>query len=311
MGYDFFKGIGLGPVDLKNKKDRVSFYVRKLLNLCSSMLEFDGLPESIPLRDIRRLLQVHGYAIGPDPKLTGGIPYMFFGGLGGPPDVYYNPTIATVASPALEWSAELRIHKDAVLIRHDAWVEGLLPMLRSYATFAVETELSLYVALINSRIPSLISANDTRTFQSATEFIKEIERGNVGVISETKLIDAIRSTPYAQTGTGRPFTDLIELAQYQKATLYNDLGVNANYNMKRESLAMDEAQMNDDALLPYVDGVIQSIQTGLDEYREKFGIDIRVKKGSAWKYREIEEQAQHDENADPEEGGSDDVDKTS
>lgn len=298
MGIDFFKGLQLGPVDFRKKKDRVGYFVRKLLNLCSSMLEFENLPETIPERDFKRLLQVHGYALGPDPrKIPDGRPYMFFGGLGGPPDVYYDPTIATIANPALNWSAQLDIGTECVLIRHDEWQEGLLPIIRPYATLAAETELSMYIALINSRIPVLVSANDSRTFESAKDFLKAMEGGDLALIFETKLQDAIRTSPYSQA-SARTFTDLIEISQYLKATLYNDLGINANYNMKRESLSMTESQMNDDALLPYIDGVIHSIQTGLDRYNELYGFDIKVKKGSAWAYREIEEQEQHDEDAE-------------
>ena len=218
---------------------------------------------------------------------------MFYGGLGGEPDVYYQPTIATIASPALNLSGTYEIHKDVVVIRHDAWEQGLLPLIRPYATMAAETELSLYVALINARIPSVIAANDDRTYKSAEEFLRGLEKGNVGLIFETKLLDALRVLPYANTAASQTFSDLIEVSQYLKASLMNDLGINSNYHMKREALSQVESQMGDDNLLPYIDGVIDSIQTGLDEYNELFGYNIRVKKGSAWQWREIEEEEQH------------------
>lgn len=287
-------GISLRPVDFRDKEQRVVYYTKFLLNKCSPMLDFEGLPDSIPARDLRRLLQVSGIALGLDPEKTGGIPYMFYGGLGGEPDVYYQPTIATIASPALKLSGTYEIHKDVVVIRHDAWEQGLLPLIRPYATMAAETELSLYVAMINARIPSVIAANDDRTYKSAEEFLRGLEKGNLGLIFETKLLDALRVLPYANTAASQTFTDLIEVSQYLKASLMNDLGINANYNMKRESLSMTESQMNDDGLLPYIDGVIESIQTGLDEYNELFGFNIRVRKGSAWEARQLEEDAQHD-----------------
>lgn len=286
-------GISLRPVDFRDKEQRVLYYTKFLLNKCASMLEFDGLPDSIPARDLRRLLQCSGIALGLNPEKTGGIPYMFYGGLGGEPDVYYQPTIATIASPALNLSGTYEIHKDVVVIRHDAWEQGLLPLIRPYATMAAETELSLYVALINARIPSVIAANDDRTYKSAEEFLKGLEKGNVGLIFETKLLDALRVLPYANTAASQTFSDLIEVSQYLKASLMNDLGINSNYNMKREALSQVESQMGDDNLLPYIDGVIDSIQTGLDEYNGLYGYNLRVRKGSAWQWREIEEEEQH------------------
>ena len=293
-------GISLRPVDFKDKNERVVYYTKYLLNKCQKMLEFDDLPDSIPARNFRRLLQVSGIALGLNPEKTGGLPYMFYGGLGGEPDPYHDPTIATIASPALNFSGTYEIHKDVVVIRHDAWEQGLLPLIRPYATMAAETELSLYIAMINARIPSVIAANDDRTYKSAEEFLRGLEKGNIGLIFETKLLDALRVLPYANTAASQTFTDLIEVSQYLKASLMNDLGINANYNMKRESLSMTESQMNDDGLLPYIDGVIESIQTGLDEYNRLFGYNIRVRKGSAWEWREVEEEEQHIERGEEE-----------
>ena len=281
-------GISLEPVDFRDKKQRVVYYTKRLLNMCQGMITFEDLPESVPERDLKRLLQCSGIAIGLDPEITKGAPYFFYGGLGGEPDVYYQPTIATIANPYLNLSGTYRIHEEAVIIRHDAWEQGLLPIIRPYATIAAEAELSLYDALITSRLQSIISANEDRTYRSAEEFLKKVERGELGLIFETKLLDALRVSPYATAGASTTFSNLIETIQYTKASVLNDLGLNANYNMKREALSMTESQLNDDGLLPYVDGVIASIQTGLDEYNKLFGFNIRVKKGSAWEDREIE-----------------------
>lgn len=306
-------GISLEPVDFKAKKERVIYYTKLLLNKCQDMIQFEGLPDSVPERDLRRLLQLSGIALGLNPEKTGGVPYFFYGGLGGEPDVYYQPTIATIASPALRLSGTYEIHKDVVVVRHDAWQQGLLPLIRPYATMAAEADLSLYIALVNTRIPSVIAANDDRTYKSAEEFLRGLEKGNLGLVYETKLLDALRVMPYSNTAAAQTITDLIEVSQYLKASLLNELGINANYNMKRESLSMTESQMNDDGLLPYIDGIIESIQTGLDEYNQLFGYNIRVRKGSAWEWRELEETEQHTEEptGEPaEEGGADNAEET-
>ena len=54
-----------------------------MLNRCQSMLEFTGLPETIPERNFKLMLQMNGFALGLNPEKTKGKPYMFFGGLGG------------------------------------------------------------------------------------------------------------------------------------------------------------------------------------------------------------------------------------
>ena len=65
--------------------------------------------------------------------------------------------------------------------------------------------------------------------------------------------------------------------------MFNDLGLNANYNMKRERLNTQEVSMNIDALMPFVDSMLTERVEGVKRVNEKFGTDITVTLGSSWK----------------------------
>jgi hypothetical protein len=65
--------------------------------------------------------------------------------------------------------------------------------------------------------------------------------------------------------------DLIEYEQYIKASWYNEIGLNSNYNMKRERMVASESEMNDDALIPLVDNMIEWRQNAIDEIKEMYG----------------------------------------
>lgn len=278
---------GAHPVDLRDKNAGIAYYVRKWLAEAQSMLRFENLPETIPERDLIRLLQVNGFAVLPDPKkLPGEKPYAFHAGLGGEPDPYYMPTIAVVSNPALDLSATYELHKDAVLVRHDSYMNGLIPIFNHYATLTVESDLSIYLASILARAPVHISAQGDRSKASADQYLKELEKGNLGAIFETGFLDGIKATPGSASQSNQAITNLIELRQYLKASRWNDIGLNSNYNMKRESINEAEAQMNNDALTPITDDIIRSIQTGLDEYNELSGYDIRVRLNGAWEIKE-------------------------
>ena len=314
---DDYLATGAHPVDLRDKALCIQYYVRKWLGELQSMLAFEGLPDSIPERDLIRLLQVNGFAVLPDPKkLPDELPRAFYAGLGGEPDHYYMPTLAVVSNPALNLSATYELHKDAVLVRHDSYLTGLIPLLNHYATLTVESDLSIYLATILARAPVHISAQGDRSKASADQYLKELEKGNLGAIFESGFLDGIKATPGSASQSNQSLTNLIELRQYLKASRWNDVGLNANYNMKRESINEAEAQMNNDALTPWVDDVVRSIQSGLDEFNELFGYDIRVKLSGAWEVKEktidatvetIEQQAE-----EPAEGGQDDqgIDET-
>ena len=276
------------PVNMRDKRGNVFYYVRKWLVETQSMLHFEGLPETIPEREIIRLLQINGFCVLPDPaKLPDGKPYAFYAGLGGEPDAYYMPTLAVVSNPALNLSATYELHKDAVLIRHDSYMMGLIPTLTHYATMTVDADLSLYIASILARAPVHISAQGDRSKASADDYLKGLEDGKLGAIFETGFLDGIKGTPGA-TESNQSITNLIDYRQYLKASRWNDCGLNANYNMKRESINASEAQMNNDALTPFTDDIIRSIQTGLDEYNALYGYNIRVNLAGAWAVKEKE-----------------------
>lgn len=68
-----------------------------------------------------------------------------------------------------------------------------------------------------------------------------------------------------------------------KASWFNELGLNANYNMKRESINSNESQLNDDMLLPLIDDMLQCRQSFCDKINNMFGTNITVSFGSSWK----------------------------
>ena len=285
----------IAPVDLRKKGMVQAYYVKRWLSELQSMLKFSGLPETIPERDFKRLLQVNGFAVIPDPKeYTNGKPYAFRAGLGGEPDPYYMPTIAVISNPALDLSISPKIHEECVVIPHDSLYLGVLPMLNHYATLSVDADLSLYLASILSRAPVHISAQGDRSKTSADQYLKDLEAGNLGAIFEDGFLDGIKTNPGASATANNSITNLIEYRQYLKASRWNDSGLNANYNMKRESINEAEAQMNNDSLSPWVDDVLRSIRTGLDEANEKFGLNITVELGGAWARNQEKEEAQVD-----------------
>lgn len=285
------------PYDFLDKEQSVTQHILYMLNRTQSMFKWEGLPDTIPQRVLELYLQINGNTCFYE---YNGDLYVFTGGLGGEPDVYYMPTLYTISNPALNLSKTLRIDKDCVVIPNDSMYLGLIPMFSRYATQLTETELSIDIAVVNSRIVDLISAPDDRTKESAEIFLKNIRDGKPGVIAENAFLDGIKSQPYGATGN-RILTDLIETMQYEKASWFNDLGLNANYNMKRESLNTTESQLNNDALLPLIDNMLESRQRGIEKVNEMFGTNISVDFASSWEDNIEEIELQHEQLENPEE----------
>lgn len=274
--------------DFKDKQHNLKSRVGYMLSRLSTMFKYDGLPETIPQRMLELYLMVNGHCVVTSVNEN---LYAFTGGWGGVLDEYYRPTIYTVANPFLKFFDNLEIGANCVLCGNDSMYQGLLPMLEMYGTALVENELSLNIADINSRIMSIITADNDRDYESSKAYLEHIKEGDLVSVVESAFFDGIKTQPYALTGN-RSITDLIEYEQYLKASMFNELGLNANYNMKRESLNSSESQMNNDALTPLVDDMLNMRKQFIEEINKKYGTEITIDLASAWKENEQEAEAE-------------------
>ena len=285
MNEKYFIGNIYNKYDIKDKRKSNITYLNYMLNRVSRMFKYEGLPETIPQRVLDLYMYVNGYC-GIDKAEDGNL-YPFFGGLGGEPDVYYMPTLFTVANPALNMSKTYKIHEDCVIIPNDTMYMGLIPMFRRYASQLVENDITLRNLMINDRAMSVITTPNDIGKTSAEIFYKKLEDGDLTAVVNpqfTGIVDEkIEPQPLYTAQASNLIHAHIELHQYLKASWYNDLGLNANYNMKREAINSDESQLNFDALLPFVDDMLENRKRGVEEVNKIFGTDITVDIASAWK----------------------------
>lgn len=263
---------------VRDKDTAVTEFIANTLAKTQSMFVYEGLPDSIPQKELERLLQTTGNAFITS---VDGVLYALSGGKGGEPDVYGRATLYTVANPALKLNKTYDIQKDGVLIENDSNGESLLPLIGRYAVLHTDGLISLNTASILTRITMLISASDDKTKQSAEEFLRKIQDGDFSIIGENAFFKGVNMQT-APTTNSVYITQLIELIQYYKASMYNELGLNANYNMKRERLNLGEVSMNVDVLLPYVDNMLKERQNAVEKINAMFDTEISVKLSSSW-----------------------------
>src|SRR5699024_9814170 len=129
--------------DYTDKRGNILYMNRYMLAKTSNMFRWVGLPETIPSRELEKLLQRSVYA--------------FNGGLGGEPDAYGNPTKITISNPFLNFNETLDIETDGVLIRNDDYLIGVLPLLEKYHRLLAENDINLVLRGFNTRSQTLIS----------------------------------------------------------------------------------------------------------------------------------------------------------
>lgn len=271
--------------NLTDKPLMLSYYTRYFLARTARMFKWSGLPEQIQQRDLELYLQVNcaaGFYQYED-KL-----WATFGTLGGQPGQNYMPTEFIIANPRQKLEKQNKvIGEDCIVIPNDSMYTGLMPIIQRYAATMVECDITLnLLAKLNLRLPGFISAYSDTGKRSAEKMIKDIIAGKPAIVGKLKDLGFeefkdMDMQPFAANST--VVQDVIEARQYCLAQLYNELGLQSNYNMKREALNSDETAMNDDILFPLIDDMLLQRQEGADRVNELFGTDIRVELASSWK----------------------------
>lgn len=290
---------------VKDKKQSANSYYRYFLARLSRMFEYKNLPDTIPHEMLDRYLMNNGIAC--ITKVDGEL-YVFYGNLGGPQDVYYRPTEFIISNPHIRtesgelFTANVPINpsyapcadatsepltQQGVLIRNDTEWIGLAPMLSRYSYLMAENILTLRTADVMLRITALLTAPSDKERMAAIEYLKSMEKGELGVIGESPFFDGVKlqSPP---SNNGSYLTQFIEYQQYLKGSIFNELGLVANYNMKREAIGKGESTLDQDAIIPLADNMLLCRQEDMKRVNELYGTDITVQFSSAWLENQIE-----------------------
>lgn len=276
--------MGMRPADFRDKESLVRSHIRYMFTRTAQMFKYKGLPVTIPAYILEQQMQGLGHCIIAERDYQF---YSFTGGIGGLPDVYYRGTEYVVANPGLNFDKSYKIDEDCVFCRNDHMLNGLMPLHRRYATLLAENELSFYVAEINSRLQWLFNGSTDADKLTADNLIRDLERGNLSAVASPEFTGGIQLQPGAQYAS-QTIREIIEAEQYIKASWYNELGLDSNYNMKRESLTMTESQMNTDALLPMIDDMFECRQEMCKKLADMYGLEVSVEYNSAWLDNQIQ-----------------------
>lgn len=291
-----FGAIPLNMVDYVTKKTTSSrAYFRYLLSRTLMMFKYSGLPETIDPYILERYLQMNGFCCITEAK---GSLYCFNGSWGGEQDVYYRPTKFIIANPHISqltddktFTKECTIYgdqpHDAVLMRNDFEWQGLAPLISRYSVLFTENCITIRTADIMLRILALLSASSDKAKKSAEAYLSKLEKGELGVIADSAFMESLKmqSPP---SNNGSYLTQFIELQQYLKGSFYNELGLRANYNMKREAIGEGESTLDTDALLPLCQCMLQCRREDVNSINSLFGTSITVEFNSAWLQNEVE-----------------------
>lgn len=284
-GYRFLQDILPDINFVKSKQKSAKAYYTYFLDRCLEMFQYKNLPNTIPSDVLDKYLMINGIAcITEDPNSQLRV---FYGNLGGEQDCYYRPTEFIIANPHFKETFSKNCvvlgdePHDGVLLRNDKCWFGLHAMLSRYSCLAAENILTIRVADIMLRITALLSAPSDKERQSALDYLHSLSDGELGVIGENPFFDGVKMQN-PPSSNGSYLTQFIELQQYIKGSFYNEIGLSANYNMKREAIGKGESTLDQDALLPLCENMLRTRQEDFAKVNELYGTNITVDFSSAW-----------------------------
>lgn len=276
-----------------NKKGKIPNHKKKIIrhnmlvnfNRFLKMFKWGGLPDTVPQRILEIIIMTNGFGGGfefEDKK------YFSFGTLGGIPNENYMPSKMIISNPYIKGFnfKSLDIYgdnKEVVVIPNDDLYMGVLPILSYHCELITEIELTKRATIINDRLPNVLVASDDNAKKDIDDLLSDVEDGEISSVADRNLYKESNSIPFGECRSSNLATQIIELLQYQKASLLNDMGLQANYNMKRESLTSSENLLNTDALLPLSDNMYDNRKIGAEELSDFWHTKISVEFGSAWK----------------------------
>ena len=276
----------------KWNKDHIRFmHTNYMLSKVMTMFEYEGLPETIPQFNLEDILLRGGHCLithididENDTPFGSGL-YALHGNGGGEPNPYYYPTQYVVANPFLKLSKTYTIGDNNVLAKNTSFFFPLLPLIDYTAHQLTENETALNIAMINTRIMTILTANDSTVEEACKKYMDNIIEGKLSFITDNRsdFLEGVKTHPYASTGQSNVITQILETEQYLKGSFYNEIGLNANYNMKRESINGEEAGLNEDGLTPLVVNMLNSRKQMCEDVNKMFGTNWSVKLSPVFK----------------------------
>lgn len=268
------------------------YWYFKLLNYILGIYEYDGLPDSLPARELELNLMLTGHAaiFKSKGRLLTTITELY--GF----DEYYRPTNATFGNALIPFK-NLTFGKDAEIIynnriqgsvlRCQVVDSGLSTYIRRYARMLADIESSIDIYMINSRFVSYPTAQTQAMATQLEDFNARIEAGERAALTDPSFLETFRNVDITPR-TSDNLNDLLIARDKILATFFREIGVKFQQEQKKAQLTEDEVTADEQLLLINLDDMLQERQAGLERVNQHFGTNITVKINPAYDRKQFQ-----------------------
>lgn len=279
--------------DVAKVAQGVDYWFYKLLAYCLNIYEVDGLPESLPAREVLMNLILTGHAVIFKDKgklvTTKTTLYDF--------DLYYRPTKATYGNVKL-FSKTLNLGSDSEVVylnkiqgnvlTNQAVDSGLATFISRYAKLLADVESTLSIYLVNMRLSAFPVAKTQAIKDNIIEFFRKLEAGERAVITDDLVIEAFKAVEIAGTRVNDRLNDIIIARDKILAMFFRDIGIKMEQPVKMAQLTDDEVNADDRLLVINVEDMLQEMKEGFERVNKMFGTNVSIKISDRYK-KEVKE----------------------
>lgn len=213
--------------------------------------------------------------------------YACIGNRGGAPNEYYLPTRFIIANPVLG-SKEVKIGEDGIVIYNtliDKYVwtgsgpifaSGLDDYISQTATLLADNIISINCVQVNTRVSTFFTADSEAQAIAGEGILRKMYAGKPYQILRSDLLEKLNVNPVNAAAAAQNVKELIELNNYIISSFFQNIGIRANNNMKRERLVTDEVDAQNDYLEINILEFLAPWQKGLDAVNELYGTKFKV-----------------------------------
>lgn len=291
-----------GVYKVNDVRSGYDYWYFKILNLLLQMFEYEGLPESLPARDIEINLLLTGHCCI-FPRRNGKVfaPKSNIFGY----DEYFQPEWAIFANPKIISWKRWRIGTDCSIIYNSSlkdsiWTlkspAGLNTLIQRYARQLADLEATINIYAVNARLASIPATDDDTVAASLDVFYKSLDAGDKAILTDSNIIQRFRNIDINRTGIKDGINDWLIARDKILEQLYRDIGLKM-YNPKKAQVSEEELQSNDQILLIAADDMLKCRQEGIKAFNDMFGFSASVKVSDLFNVKEVESNASTNEGA--------------
>lgn len=256
----------------------VNYYTKYLFEKVISIYKWEGIPDSWAVNYFLYTLFGKGFLAVFDTEEYGVIPNEC--ALAGY-NVFYQPTTALVANPALRENRRMLIGEECELIKMQPNYSGVMDIVSNYADLMALAMETAGINLLNSKLSYVFFSDNQANAASFKKLYDQIASGEPMAVIDKDLIgiEGEKHWELFTQNVGQNYiTDRVLTDMRTLENMFNtEIGIpNAN-TMKRERLISDEVNSNNVDTQSKVILWLETMQNDIKKVNDMFDLNISVK----------------------------------